>query len=136
MTALLYTENIQVRWGDIDALRHINNSNYFTYFEQARAAWMRQHEIFYMPGGEMPVLAAVSAAFRRPIHFPATVAVHIMLGKVGSRSLQTLYKITDPDDTDILYATGDATQVWVDAKTEKAVQLPEPVKQYLQHAAE
>ena len=131
MSKLLHKELIVVRWGDIDALRHVNNACYFTYFEQARAAWMRQHNIFYMPEGEVPVLAAVSAAFRRPIYFPATVNVQIILGKVGSRSLQTLYKITDAADETVLYATGEATQVWVDAKSEKSVRLPAAVMEYL-----
>ena len=38
MTApvLLHTARLAVRWGDLDALNHVNNSRYFTYMEQAR----------------------------------------------------------------------------------------------------
>jgi hypothetical protein len=40
---LVHVARIQVRWGDLDALGHVNAAKYFTYFEQARADWMRVH---------------------------------------------------------------------------------------------
>jgi acyl-CoA thioester hydrolase len=132
MDKKLYSADLEVRWGDIDALGHVNNARYFTFFEHARAIWMREHNIFYMPGGEVPVLVAVSAAFRKEITFPAQLNIDILLGKVGSRSLQTLYQIRDSKDASIIYATGEATQVWVDTAVQKAVRLPAAVLKYLE----
>ena len=131
MSSIVYKENIVVRWGDIDALRHVNNSLYFSYFEQARANWLYANDIFDLPDAAKPVLVAVSAAFRRAIEFPATLSVEIYLGKVGTRSLQTLYKIVDAQDETVVYATGDATQVWVDAAAKSAIGLPQQVRDYL-----
>ncbi|MDB5909191.1 MAG: acyl-CoA thioesterase [Massilia sp.] len=28
-----------IRWGDMDAMGHVNNTVYFRYFEQARISW-------------------------------------------------------------------------------------------------
>ena len=35
-----WTERIKVRWGDMDPLGHVNNTEYFRYMEQARVAWL------------------------------------------------------------------------------------------------
>lgn len=37
---LLHQLTLAVRWGDMDALGHVNNATYFTYFEQVRVAWL------------------------------------------------------------------------------------------------
>jgi acyl-CoA thioester hydrolase len=31
---------IPVRWGDMDAFGHVNNTVYFRYFEETRFQWM------------------------------------------------------------------------------------------------
>ena len=54
MSSIVYKENIVVRWGDIDALRHVNNSVYFSYFEQARANWLYANDIFDLPLQPLP----------------------------------------------------------------------------------
>ncbi len=33
---LVYVERIPVRWGDMDAMAHVNNTVYFRYMEQTR----------------------------------------------------------------------------------------------------
>ena len=37
---LLHEHRLDIRWGDMDALGHVNNVIYFRYFEQARASWL------------------------------------------------------------------------------------------------
>lgn len=36
---LVRTDRIPMRWGEMDALGHMNNAVYFRYFEQARISW-------------------------------------------------------------------------------------------------
>ena len=36
---LVHVERIAVRWGDMDAMGHVNNTVYFRYMEQARISW-------------------------------------------------------------------------------------------------
>ncbi len=38
---LLHKMPISVRWGDMDAMGHVNNAAYLTYFEQARFDWWK-----------------------------------------------------------------------------------------------
>ena len=37
---LVHESIIPIRWGDMDAYRHINNTIYFRYMEQARIEWI------------------------------------------------------------------------------------------------
>ena len=36
---LAHLERIAIRWGDMDAMGHVNNTVYFRYMEQARISW-------------------------------------------------------------------------------------------------
>ncbi|MEP7084173.1 MAG: thioesterase family protein, partial [Betaproteobacteria bacterium] len=36
---LVLLENIPIRWGDMDAMGHVNNTIYFRYMEQVRVSW-------------------------------------------------------------------------------------------------
>ena len=36
---LVHVERMRMRWGDMDALGHMNNTVYFRYLEQARISW-------------------------------------------------------------------------------------------------
>ena len=45
---LAHVERIAIRWGDMDAMGHVNNIYYFRYMEQARIAWFES----LLPRGE------------------------------------------------------------------------------------
>lgn len=38
----VYTVVMPIRWGDMDAMGHVNNTVYFQYLEQARIEWLRR----------------------------------------------------------------------------------------------
>jgi Thioesterase-like superfamily len=38
---LVYEMRIPMRWGDMDAMGHVNNTLYFRYLETVRIEWMR-----------------------------------------------------------------------------------------------
>ena len=48
--------DLQVRCGDPDAMGHVNNATYLTYFEVARTAYMQQLG-FAVPGDDRPMTA-------------------------------------------------------------------------------
>ena len=35
----VHTKRIEIRWRDMDAFRHVNNSVYLTYLEETRDEW-------------------------------------------------------------------------------------------------
>ena len=45
---LVYEMVVPIRWGDMDAMGHVNNAVYFRYFATVRIDWMRS--IGALPG--------------------------------------------------------------------------------------
>ena len=46
---LVHESIIPVRWGDMDALGHVNNAVYFRYIEQARVNWLDSFFVTFFP---------------------------------------------------------------------------------------
>ena len=66
---------IPVRWGDMDAFGHVNNTVFFRFFESARIEYLRAIEFIGGADGIGPILASTHCRFRRPVAFPDTARV-------------------------------------------------------------
>lgn len=120
----LHTARLSVRWGDMDAAGHVNNSRFFSYFEEARVEWLKatqDEEMFHDIG---PVLAHASCDFEQPVRHPATLHIDVYTEPPGRSSLRTHY-VARLDSSGDVVATGDATLVWVDVETGRPVPLPD-----------
>ena len=112
---------IQVRWRDLDALGHVNNAVYLTYFELARLGYIRAllgEDAEIDPRTLLPVdfqfiLAEVTCHYRSPATLRDRLAVTIWVSQVGRKSFVFEYRITD-EATGRLIAEGCSTQVWFD----------------------
>jgi acyl-CoA thioester hydrolase len=127
---LVHTERIPVRWGDMDAMGHVNNTVYFRYMEQARIGWfgalVPQAEAW---NGCFIVIANASCNFKRPINYPGTVAVRVFIDPPGGSSVETFYELTVQED---LYADGTARLVFVDTQRQKPVRIPAKIREAMQ----
>ncbi len=125
---LVHTTLIPVRWGDMDALGHVNNTVYFRFAEQARIDWLVEQGISDIVNVEEgPVIVNASCTFLRPVTFPATVEVRTLIGKPGRSSLPTFYEMRCVGE-DTLYAEGAAKIVWWNPRTGKSVALPDFIR--------
>lgn len=131
----VFTENLKVRWGDIDALRHVNHSVYFSYFEQARAHWMRSASLLE-DAATIPVVVSASAQYRQAIYYPQALQVHINIERMSQRSITTTYDLCSDDEHSVRFATGEVVLVWIDREATKAVRLPQVVRDYVSKALE
>lgn len=133
VNAYPYSARVQVRWGDMDALGHVNNAVYFTYCETARMRWL---EALALPdlaageGGRRVGFGLVSTAmdFKRQVRPPADIDVGLRVSRIGGKSFTTEYGLVlvggDPETV----ATGSAVLVWMDfdARGGKGEALPLP----------
>lgn len=135
---LLHTIEIDVRWGDMDAVGHVNNARYFTYFEGARIGWLLAlgREDTVNGANEGPVIANASCSFRRAITYPARLAVSMFGGTPGRSSFESWYEIRDRGDSAVLYADGASRMVWVDRRAGRSIPLPEFIRVLLPPAAD
>ena len=70
---LVYQIEIPIRWGDMDAMGHVNNTVYFRYMEQARISWMEA--LGWQGGGEGMLVVNAHCTFVRQLEYPGTVLV-------------------------------------------------------------
>jgi acyl-CoA thioester hydrolase len=114
LRTLLHTTRVAVRWGDQDALGHVNNTRVFQYFEEARIETLGQAFGGTWPEDGGPILAAITVEFKRPIHYPATVVVRTYGEPPGRTSFPHFYELLLDGGDETLLATCDARLVWVD----------------------
>ncbi len=126
---LIWVSRIPVRWGDMDAYGHVNNTVYFRFFEQARCEWLEHAGYRVKPtAGGAPVIIHTECTFLRPVTYPATVEVKMYAGAPGRSSVMTWYELGCVGE-DFLYATGSAKIVWFDPATGQSVPLPEELRE-------
>jgi len=126
---LVHTERIAIRWGDMDAMGHVNNTVYFRYMEQARIAWFETLVPQADAWGEISiVIVNASCNFRRPINYPGTVEVKLFAGAPGGSSVPTFYELNVNQE---LYADGAATVVFV-GRDQKPLRIPDSIRSLMQ----
>ena len=127
---LVHVERIAIRWGDMDAMGHVNNTVYFRYMEQARISWfdalVPQDEAWRSTG---IVVASTSCNFKRPLNYPGIVEVRVLVGAPGGSSVPTFYELVVRDQ---LYADGAATVVFIDMEKQKPIRIPPKIREALQ----
>jgi acyl-CoA thioester hydrolase len=124
---LIHTSLIPIRWGDMDAIGHVNNTVYFRYMEQNRVEWFEAMKFGVgVQHNETPVIVNASCTFMIPFTYPGTVECRMYAGHPGRSSLPTTYELRLVGD-DKLYAEGAAKIVWMNPATGKSVPLPEEI---------
>ena len=123
---LVYEMDIPIRWGDMDAMGHVNNTVYFRYMEQARISWMG--ELGYQGGSEGMLVVNAHCTFVRQLEYPGTVRVRHYVGSLGNSSFELYDEMVRTDDPETVYAYGGAKGVWCDYAAKKSKPLPDSVR--------
>ena len=122
---LVHEMVIPIRWGDMDAMGHVNNTMYFRYFETIRIEWMHQIGGPPDPNGQGPVIVNAFCNFIKQLEFPGNVLARHYVANPGRSSFDTYITLERTDDPGVVYASGGAKTVWVDFKAQKSVPLPD-----------
>ena len=126
----VHTSLIAIRWGDMDAYGHVNNTIYFRYMEQARVEYLESLGYSIRPQGTAPVIINTACTFLQALTYPGRVEVQMYLGAPGRSSIPSYYEIRVEGDS-ALYASGDAKIVWTDMATGKSVPIPDELRAQL-----
>ena len=125
---VLATIPLHVRWRDLDAFNHVNNSSYLTFLEESRLQWLRTVPGEWFGAHAMPVMAAVELHYRKPIAWPAEIDVLLTCERLGNSSMTIGNRIVDRNDHARVYADGNVVMVWVDPATGVSVPLPGAIR--------
>ena len=107
-TTVLFEYPLEIRWGDMDALGHVNNVIYFRYFEQARAAWLASigEEGTINCADQGPLIITADATYLKPVVYPAQLLIRMLGEAPGRSSFVVRYEIFKRDDPETIYTTG------------------------------
>ena len=126
---------ISIRWGDMDSYRHINNTVYFRYMEQARIEWITSLGFSSTAEKEAMIMVNGFCNFYKQVSFPASLRVSTFVGQIGDSTVDLINTMelieTNTDQEPVLCAAGGATMVWVDLEKNKSMQWPESILKVL-----
>lgn len=116
-------EEIPVRWGDMDARGHVNNTIYYRYFESTRIALFQKLDIYEEPTEVRvgPILSFQSCYYKAPLVYPDNVFVGAKITSIeGSKII--IKHILFSKKLDRIAAEGEAHIIWYNyEKKEKAI---------------
>jgi acyl-CoA thioester hydrolase len=127
-----YVVEIPLRWGDMDAMSHLNNVMYFRLMEESRIRWFAQFGFPTLPTGEAPILAHVSCDFVRAMTYPGVALVRQIVTRVGRSSVEMSLTIERTDEPGTVYATGRSVIVWYDYESGRSMPWPDHVRQAIE----
>ncbi|QKT12281.1 acyl-CoA thioesterase [Rhodococcus sp. W8901] len=128
--SLVYSCEIQVRWGDSDRLGHVNNTRIVEYLQEARPLFLAEGAASVDTAPGAAVVRKMDAEFLRPITATSgTVRVTVSVVHLGTSSFTLRHVIEDADGN--VCASGDALMVAFDVRAERSRPLTEPERAVL-----
>jgi acyl-CoA thioester hydrolase len=117
---------IPVRWGDMDAMGHVNNTTYLRYFETARLEWL--YSIGAPPDptrGSGPLIVNAFCNFIRQVSYPCDLLARHYVANPGRSSFDTFITLARTDEPSVICAEGGSMTVWSDYAAQKSAPLPD-----------
>ncbi|MCD8523498.1 MAG: acyl-CoA thioesterase [Saccharospirillaceae bacterium] len=117
---------VTVAWGEMDAFQHVNNTQFFRYFESARVQYFDNLKILdYMNNyARGPILASTHAKFLAPVKYPDTLSVGIRSLRLDSGRITQEYAVWS-HETSRLVAKGESLLVFFDYKAGRPCDIPQ-----------
>jgi acyl-CoA thioester hydrolase len=123
------TLNINVRFSDLDAMGHVNNARYLTYFEEGRAAWFHRFADLPTDSFDYPVIVArIEIDYLEPISLGCELKVETTCVRLGTKSLDFHGSISICGEPDRLASRYKAVMVWYDYGLGQSVPIPENIR--------
>jgi acyl-CoA thioester hydrolase len=119
---------IPIRWGDMDAMGHVNNTVYFRYLETVRLEWFQRIGCVPDPQGQGPVIVNAFCNFYKQLEYPGDVLATMYVSDPGRATFESWCTLERTDKPGMVYAAGGATTIWVDFPQQKAVALPDWIR--------
>jgi acyl-CoA thioester hydrolase len=126
---LVYSQRFPIRWGDMDAMGHVNNAMYFRYLETVRIDWFRALNFAPDPSGEGPVIVNAFCNFHSQLEYPGEVLAKQYVGAMGRSSIDTYTTLERADEPGKTYSSGGATVVWINFPQQKSVAIPDAIRE-------
>ena len=119
----IFETTVEIRFADIDAMGHVNNAVYFSYFEQARMAYFKERVARIWDWNEDGVIVARNEIdYIYPVFLNDRMNIRLWVEHVGSKSFTVCYRVVVGER---LCATGKSDLVCFNHKNKATQVLPE-----------
>ena len=119
----IFETTVEIRFADIDAMGHVNNAVYFSYFEQARMAYFKERVARIWDWNEDGVIVARNEIdYVFPVFLNDRMVIRLWVEHVGSKSFTVCYRVVVGER---LCATGKSVLVCFNHKNKATQLLPE-----------
>ncbi len=133
---------IALRWGDLDAFNHVNNTSMLKLLEEARvrAFWGAEHgeevptTAVLRPGpagGQLMLIARQEIEYLAPVPYRRDpLDIQLWFSSFGGSSVEVSYEVFSPAGAEpqTLYARAKSVVVMVDAATGKPTRLTDEMR--------
>ncbi|MFA1737899.1 acyl-CoA thioesterase [Lysinibacillus fusiformis] len=125
----MFETNLKVRFNDCDSLGHVNNSVYFTYFEEARK------ELFHIFNHNLNIkswnliVASTNCDFLQEIGYAQKITIYTWISRIGKSSLEVEHTIEDENRNCV--AQGKVVLVFFDFDKRKSIPLTSEIREQL-----
>ena len=127
-----YRHPVEIRYNDTDALGHVNNATYFSYFEMARSGYYAT--VVGHPFGTGPdadkrtfVIAEAHISYRLPAFYGEPLFVGVRTGWVSRSAFNLEYRVeveASAVGAARVVADGSTVQVFYDLVRERPMRMP------------
>ena len=119
-----------VRWGDMDARGHVNNTIYYRYFESSRIALFQSLKIYEEPTTVRigPILSFQSCYYKAPLTYPDTIYIGAKIVNIEESKIIINHSIMSKK-LNRKAAEGEAHIVWFDYENQKKAIIPDDLKE-------
>jgi acyl-CoA thioester hydrolase len=126
MNEYKFYTSIKVRYADLDAQWHVNNTRFLTYIEQARFEYYQHLGLF--DGKSFldlrMIIADVHVSYKAPIFLNQKVRVGTRVSRVGNKSI-TFESVIEDEATGDICATGEVVGVCFNFRTHETMPVPD-----------
>lgn len=127
-----HIETLQTRWADNDVYGHVNNVEYYAFFDTVINRWLiREGGLDIHAGDVIGVCAESHCTYRDGFSFPDDIEAGLRVGKLGNSSVTYeigLFAVGADEPS----ATGWFVHVFVDAATRRPAEMPPQLRESLE----
>ena len=129
LTEYTFQLDMNVEWGDMDALQHVNNVEYFKYFQKVRIAYFEKNNssMLFSESRISTILASTQCKFIYPLFYPDTISIGTRVESMANDYFTMKYAVIS-NKNQRLAAIGDAKVVMFDYEKNSKTSIPKEIK--------
>ncbi len=119
-----FKTSIPIRFSDIDAVGHVNNAIYLTYFEIARFAYWKEAVKWNLSENGV-IVGRSEINYLKPITLHDQIACYVRVVRIGNSSFDVMHVLVrETAAGEEICTTGKTVCISYDYKTNKSISIP------------